>query len=247
MGIVGTAPVSTGGIQTLARLDVYPALDTSPRGLSQEEATARLAADGPNRLPKAKGRPLIYRFLQQFTDLFALLLIAASALTFLAYFAQSPHDIGNFQLAVAILCVVLLNAVIGFFQEYSAERTAEALQAMVPKVARVIRQGERIEIAAEELVVGDVVVLEPGDAISADCRVVEAHDLSVNNVALTGESDPAGRTQDPVSSDVELIEARNAAFMGTSVVNGTAKAVVVATGLNTEFGRIFQLTAGVES
>jgi P-type Ca2+ transporter type 2C len=245
VGDIGTAPVSTGGIQTLARLDVYPALNTSPRGLSQEEATARLAADGPNRLPKAKGRPLIYRFLQQFTDLFALLLIAASALTFLAYFAQSPHDIGNFQLAVAILCVVLLNAVIGFFQEYSAERTAEALQAMVPKVARVIRQGERIEIAAEELVVGDVVVLEPGDAISADCRIVEAHDLSVNNVALTGESDPAGRTQDPVSSDVELIEARNAAFMGTSVVNGTAKAIVFATGLNTEFGRIFQLTAGV--
>jgi Ca2+-transporting ATPase len=236
----------TDPVQALSRLDVYPALATSPRGLSAEEAVQRLETQGPNVLPRAKRRPLAFRFFQQFTDLFAVMLIVAAGLTFLAYLVQSPHDVGNLQLAIAILCVVLLNAVIGFFQEYSAERTAEALQAMVPKVARVIRGGERIEVPAEELVPGDVVALEPGDAISADCRIVQAHDLSVNNVALTGESDPVARTHDPASQEVELIEARNAVFMGTSVVNGTARAVVFATGLGTEFGRIFQLTAAVE-
>jgi Ca2+-transporting ATPase len=121
----GTAPV-----QTLARLDVYGALEGSPRGLTSEEAAARLARVGPNDLPRAHRRPIIFRFFEQFTDLFAVVLIAASAITFLAYLIQVPHDVGNLQLAIAILGVVLLNAVIGFFQEYSAERTAEALQAL---------------------------------------------------------------------------------------------------------------------
>jgi Ca2+-transporting ATPase len=234
-----------GPVQALARLDVYAALDSSPRGLTEADAATRLQRVGPNELPRARGKPIIYRFFAQFTDLFALVLVAASAITFLAYAVQSPHDVGNLQLAIAILCVVLLNAVIGFFQEYSAERTAEALQAMVPRSARVIRDGERIEIPAAGLVPGDVVALEAGDAVSCDCRMVEAYDLSVNNVALTGESEPVGRTTDPGDPSSELIEARNCVFMGTSVVNGTGKAVVFATGLGTEFGRIFTLTSQV--
>jgi P-type Ca2+ transporter type 2C len=232
-------------VQTLPRLEVYDALESSPRGLSRDEVSARLEKFGRNELPKARGRPLIFRFFEQFTDLFAVVLIAASAITFIAYFIQVPHDIGNLELALAILGVVLLNAVIGFFQEYSAERTAEALKAMVPKACRVIREGERVEIGAEELVPGDLVTLEAGDAISCDCRVVEAHDFSVNNVALTGESDPVGRTDDAAGPGTDLLESRNAVFMGTSVVNGTAKAVTFATGQNTEFGRIYQLTAAV--
>jgi Ca2+-transporting ATPase len=229
----------------LSRLDVYAALDSSPRGLTNDEAAARLARCGPNELPRAKHRPIIFRFFAQFTDLFAVVLIVASAITFLAYGIQTPHDPGNLELAIAILCVVLLNAVIGFFQEYSAERTAEALQAMVPRSSRVIRDGERVEVPARQLVPGDVVVLEAGDAISADARVVEAHELSVNNIALTGESDPVGRTDTEAAPGTELVEARNAVFMGTSVVNGTGKAVIFATGLGTEFGRIFQLTSEV--
>jgi Ca2+-transporting ATPase len=234
-----------GPVQALARLDVYTALDSSPRGLTASDAASRLAEFGTNELPRAKGRPIIYRFFAQFTDLFALVLVAASAITFLAYVVQSPHDVGNLQLALAILGVVFLNAVIGFFQEYSAERTAEALQALVPRSARVIRDGERIEVPAAELVPGDLVALEAGDAVSCDCRMVEAYDLSVNNVALTGESEPVGRTTDAGDPDGELIEARNCVFMGTSVVNGTGKAVVFATGLATEFGRIFTLTSQV--
>ena len=236
---------STAPIQTLPRLDVYAALETSPRGLSHDAVAVRLDQFGRNELPKAHGRPLVFRFFEQFTDLFAVVLIAASVITFVAYFIQVPHDIGNLQLALAILGVVLLNATIGFFQEYSAERTAEALQALVPKACRVIRDGERVEVPAEELVPGDLVTLEAGDAISADARVVEAHDFSVNNVALTGESDPVGRNDDPAGAGTDLLESRNVVFMGTSVVNGTAKAVVFATGQSTEFGRIYQLTAAV--
>ena len=232
-------------VQALPRLEVYGELGSSPRGLSGDEVAARLATFGRNELPRARGRPLVFRFLEQFTDLFAVVLIVASAITFVAYLVQVPHDVGNLELAIAILGVVLLNAVIGFFQEYSAERTAEALKAMVPKACRVIRDGDRVEIAAEELVPGDVVALEAGDAISCDCRIVEAHDLSVNNVALTGESDPVGRTDDPAGPGTDLLESRNVVFMGTSVVNGTAKAVAFATGQNTEFGRIYQLTATV--
>ena len=232
-------------VQALPRLEVYGELASSPRGLTGEEVATRLEKFGRNELPKARGRPLVFRFFEQFTDLFALVLIAASAITFVAYFIQVPHDVGNLQLGLAILGVVLLNAVIGFFQEYSAERTAEALKALVPKACRVIRDGERVEIAAEELVPGDVVTLEAGDAISCDCRIAEAHDLSVNNVALTGESDPVGRTDDPAGAGTDLLESRNVVFMGTSVVNGTGKAVAFATGQSTEFGRIYQLTAAV--
>jgi len=243
----GAATVSSAApIHTVPRLDVYGSLGSSPRGLGSEESAARLVEVGPNELPRAKGRPIIFRFFEQFTDLFALVLVAASVITFIAYGIQSPHDVQNLQLAIAILGVVVLNATIGFFQEYSAERTAEALQAMVPKACRVIRDGERVEVPARELVPGDVVVLDAGDAISADCRVVEAHDLSVNNVALTGESDPVGRVADVSVAGTDLIEARNTVFMGTSVVNGTGKAVVFATGLGTEFGRIFTLTSEVE-
>jgi len=238
--------VGDGPVHALARLDVYQALDTSPRGLSSEEAAARLARYGPNELPKKKTRSPIFKFLEQFTDLFAIVLIVASAITFVAYFIQDPRDVGNLELAIAILCVVFLNAVIGFFMEYSAEKTAEALQAMVPRACRVIRDGERVEVAVRDLVPGDLLALEAGDAISCDARVVEAHDLSVNNVALTGESEPVGRTDDPGSPAAELVESRNCVFMGTSVVNGTGKAVAFATGLETEFGRIFQLTANVE-
>ncbi|WP_406375558.1 hypothetical protein OG788_38260 [Streptomyces sp. NBC_00647] len=123
----------------------------------------------------------------QFTDLFAVVLLVASAITFLAYFLEQPRDPATLQLAVAIVGVVLLNAGIGFAQEYAAERTAESLQAMVSHSCRVLRDGERREPPAPELVPGDVVILEAGDAVPADCRLVEAQEAAVNNAALTGE------------------------------------------------------------
>ncbi|MES4903200.1 MULTISPECIES: cation-transporting P-type ATPase [unclassified Streptomyces] len=229
-------------MQTLRTREVFAALDTSPRGLASADAAARRDRCGPNELPPAARRGLWRDLAGQFTDLFAVVLLVASAITFLAYGLQQPREVGTLQLAAAIVCVVLLNAAIGFAQEYSAERTAQSLQAMVPHTCRVLRDGERQELPAHDLVPGDVVVLEAGDAVSADCRLVEAHEVAVNNAALTGESDAVGRTGEPVAAG-PVLQARNCVFMGTDVVAGSAKAVVFATGTATEFGRIFRLAA----
>jgi Ca2+-transporting ATPase len=181
----------------------------------------------------------------QFTNMFAVVLMVASALTFLIYFLTTPLNTANLELAIGILGVVLLNAVIGFIQEHAAERTAQALQAMVPALARVLRDGELTEVPAVELVPGDVAVLDAGDAVSADCRLVEVRELAVEMAVLTGESRPKARVVEAAGPEVEVAEARNCVFMGTSVVNGGGKAVVFATGLQTEFGRIYRLTAEV--
>jgi Ca2+-transporting ATPase len=240
----GTAsPLAASGppVQRLRTDEVFTAFEGSPRGLPTGEASARQGTYGLNELPRPRHTGVWRRFLAQFTDLFALVLIAASAMTFLAYALQDPRDVGNLQLAFAILGVVVLNAVIGFAQEYSAERTAQTLQAMVPHTCRVLRDGERLELPSAALVPGDLVVLEAGDAVSADCRVVEAHGLSVNNAPLTGESSAVGRVGEPTAADTAL-DSRNCVFMGTTVVAGSGKAVVYAIGAATEFGRIFRLT-----
>jgi Ca2+-transporting ATPase len=238
-----TAARQPAAVADLAPGAVFAAVESSPRGLSAAEAMLRLAERGRNELPHPPRRSLVLRFLAQFTDLFAVLLLVAAILTLSAYLLSDPPDVGNLQLAVAILAVVLLNAAIGFGQEYMAERTAEALRAMVPHRARVLRDGERVEVPAAELVVGDVMLLEAGDAVSADGRMVEAHELTVNNMALTGESDPARRTAEPVAAGIAPLEARNLVWMGTLAAAGTGKAVVTATGTGTEFGRIYRLAA----
>jgi calcium-translocating P-type ATPase len=203
-------------------------------------------AQGANELPAVRRQSLPLRFMRQFTDLFAVVLLVASAVTLAAYLLP-PHDPGNLQLSVAILGVVVLNACIGFLQEYSAERTAEALQALVPEVARVVRDGKPLEIPARELVPGDLVVLEAGDAISADCRLVEASDLRVDMSALTGESRPVPRFVGAAGADVRPApDHPDRVFMGTWVTTGRGRALVVATGTATEFGRIYRLTAGTE-
>lgn len=222
--------------------EVLSAVGSSMRGLPSATAADRLRSVGRNELPHARRVSPFRRFFAQFTDLFAVVLLVAAALTALAYVVGHPPDVGHLQLTIAILAVVLLNAVIGFLQEYMAERTADALRAMVPHRVRVIRDGELTEIPAAEVVPGDLTALEAGDAVSADCRVVEAHELTVNNMALTGESAPARRSADPVAGDLPRTEARNLVWMGTTVVSGTGRAVVVATGAATEFGRIFRLT-----
>ncbi|WP_225101687.1 cation-transporting P-type ATPase [Streptomyces sp. CoH27] len=235
-------PGDRPAVPSLSASEVYAALGTCPRGLTPAEADARLARHGPNELPGVGHRHVWRRLLAQFTDLFAVVLLVSSAITFLAYLLGQPRDPAILQLALAILGVVLLNAGIGFAQEYSAERTAESLQAMVPHTCRVLRDGEPRELSARELVPGDVVVLEAGDAVPADCRLVEAQDAAVNNAALTGESEAVTRVAGAVPAGPPL-EARNCAFMGTDLVAGTGKAVVFATGTATEFGRIFRLTA----
>ena len=234
-----------GGISAPSPVEVFDALESSPQGLTAAKAASRLAALGPNELRAAKRPPVIGKVLEQFTNLFALVLLGASVITFASYLIQSPRNTGSLELAVAILAVVLLNAAIGFFQEYSAEKTSEALQALVPHTARVRRDGALADIPAREIVRGDMFVLEAGDDICCDGRLVEAHNLTVDDVALTGESAPVHRTAEAAPVGTATMDAANLVFMGTSVVEGTATAVAFATGADTQFGQIYQMTAQV--
>jgi Ca2+-transporting ATPase len=238
-------PADAGGICVRSSAEVFDVLESSSQGLAAAIAASRLAAAGPNELPAAKRPPIILKVLAQFTNLFAVVLLAASAITFASYFIQSPRDTGNLELAFAILAVVLLNGAIGFFQEHSAEKTSEALRAMVPHTARVRRDGALVDIPARDVVRGDVFVLEAGDDICCDGRLVEAHDLSVDDVALTGESAPVHRTAAAAPVGTATMDAANLVFMGTSVVEGTGTAVAFATGADTQFGQIYLMTAQV--
>ncbi|MFG2325937.1 cation-translocating P-type ATPase [Streptomyces sp. NPDC048568] len=237
-------PASAGptSVHTLALDDAFSALRSSASGLTSDTVRERIATYGANILPPPHRRSWWRQLAAQFTDLFAVVLLVASAVTFLAYALQQPRNTGTLQLAVAIACVVVLNAGIGFAQEYSAERTAQTLQAMVPHRCRVLRDGRPEEVPVQQLVPGDVVMLEAGDTVPADCRLVEAHDFTVSNAAITGESDPVRRTSD-VDTAAEAAQAGNCAFMGTDVVTGVARGLVHATGQDAEFGRIYRLTA----
>ena len=237
----------TTDIWALAEARVYEALGTSPKGLAEDDAFTRLQQQGKNVLPTKVGRPIIFKFLDQFTSLFAIMLEVAAVLVFIAAMLStgaSRQD--NINVTIAIIGVVLLNATIGFFQEYRAEKATEALQKLVPANAKVVRDGEVTIVAAADLVPGDIIVLEEGSSISADARVVRQFELSTNNIALTGESDAVRKTADSIlEEELATINMPNLVFMGTSVASGTGRAVVFATGLKTEFGRIYSLTAGV--
>ncbi len=235
------------GIWSLATEDVFDRLQTSPRGLTEDEAFRRLQQYGRNVLPAKVGRPIIFRFFDQFKTLFAIMLEVAALLCVLAAVLSHGSDRQDqINVAIAIVGVVLLNATIGFFQEYRAEKATEALQKMVPANAKVVRDGEVTIVAVADLVPGDVVQLEEGDSISADARLIRQYEMSTINIALTGESDAVRKTADPiVEEELATINMPNLVFMGTSVASGTGQAIVFATGLNTEFGHIFTLTGGV--
>jgi Ca2+-transporting ATPase len=213
-------------LERVVEVEALDALGSTPAGLSSAEAEARLARHGPNRLPKLRRRSPLLRLLAQFGDFFAVLLEVAGAITLAIALAQ--QDAQNLKVALAIFAVVILNAAIGFTQEFRAERTAEALQRMLPARARVLRDGRPEEIAAEALVPGDIVLLSEGDAISADGRLIQTAELATNDAALTGESEPVRRQVAPVLETVPRIQARNLVFAGTSVASGTGRAVVTA-------------------
>lgn len=232
-------------VPRLAPLDVYEALGTSQQGLTPEEVVRHKERSGWNRLPRGKGRSLWARFFMQFADLFAVILLLAAAITFVTYLL-SGFDPGDLRMVIAILGVVLLNAVIGFTQEYRAEKATEALNKLVPSKARVYRGGNEVEVDTGELVPGDVLLLEEGDNIPADARLVQAFEMSTNNITLTGESEPVRKMATAVlEEELGWIEMPNLVFMGTSVASGSGIAVVYATGEQTQFGKIFKLTAGV--
>jgi sodium/potassium-transporting ATPase subunit alpha len=224
-------------ISNLTTEAVLQTLVTSETGLSGEEAARRLAEFGPNRIEAVKGRPLILRFLDQFTHFLAVLLWVAALLSFVSEYLH-PGE-GMLTLGLAIVTVILINAVFTFIQEYRAEKALEAMKKLLPFRVRVLRDGAELELPADEVVPGDVVLVGEGDKVPADIRLIEAIDLRVNNAPLTGESEPLARSVAP--SDADILHSPNVAFAGTAAVSGSGKGVVFATGMRTEFGRIARL------
>ena len=218
---------------------VASGLGTDPRrGLTTEEAAARLAHHGPNELEPGQ-QPSAWRILlSQVTSPMVVLLAAAGILS---------AALGDVTEAIFIFFVVVLNAWIGFRQEYRAEKAMASLQALATPTVKVLRQGVTQEIAARELVPGDVVLLDAGSRVPADGRLTEAHALRVEEAALTGESVPVDKRVEPVSESTPLAERTSMAYAGTSVTAGRGTLVVTSTGMGSELGRIADLLGGAEA
>ena len=214
------------------------AQQTTAAGLSADEAARRLSAHGPNRLTPPKKRGPLLRFLLQFHNVLIYVLLGAAGVT-----AALGHGVDT----AVILGVVCINALIGFLQEGKAEKSLDAIRNMLSLHAMVMRDGRRSEIAAEELVPGDIVLLASGDKVPADLRLIEMRSLRIEEAALTGESEPVEKSPNAVAEDAPIGDRACLAYSGTLVVFGQGKGVVVATGDATEIGRIGRMLAEVES
>ncbi|MGR9099058.1 MAG: cation-transporting P-type ATPase [Gammaproteobacteria bacterium] len=213
-------------------------LDSSPEGLAGYEAAARRQRYGPNRLPEIEPRSAFLRFLSQFHNLLIYVLLVTAAVTF----ALEEYIDGS-----VIFGVVVINALIGFIQEGKAENALRAIREMLSPQAAVMRDGKLITQPADRLVPGDIVVLQSGDKVPADLRLLKCKNFRVQEAVLTGESLPTDKQSDPVDPQAELGDRRSMAYSGTLVGSGQATGVVVATGIATEIGRISNLVAEVET
>ncbi|MCF6506307.1 HAD family hydrolase [Blastococcus sp. MG754426] len=233
-----TLPAPSGQHHELPVHEVVLLLDTDhERGLESGEAARRLQRQGPNALPPIHRRGPLVRFLLQFHHPLVYVLLVAAVATLL---------LGEVVDAVVILGVVLINAAIGFVQEARAEHALDALMAMVRTRATVVRSGTRLRVPSEDLVPGDLVVLEAGDRVPADLRFLSAHELQVDESALTGESVPAGKAPVTLPADTALADRANMAYSSGLVTRGRGHGVVVATGADTEIGRIHRLVGEAE-
>jgi len=226
-------------ITQLSADDALTSLHSSPLGLSSAEAARRMREYGPNRVEELARESLLLRFATELTRFFSVILWIAAALAFLAEW-NDPGQ-GMTRLGYAIIAVILISTLFSLWQEYRVERTIAALRALLPQGVDVLRDGSVEQLLAEQLVPGDIVLLEAGDHVPADCRLIEAFGVQVNNATVTGESVPQMRNAEPTTED-ELLNANNVLLAGTAVVAGQARAVVFATGMHTEFGKIAQLT-----
>ncbi|MDP1526324.1 MAG: cation-transporting P-type ATPase [Rhodocyclaceae bacterium] len=218
--------------------ETLTAQQVSTTGLPSAEAARRLAEHGPNRLTPPKKRGPLLRFLLQFHNVLIYVLLGAAGVT-----AALGHGVDT----AVILGVVFINALIGFIQEGKAEKSLDAIRNMLSLHAMVMRDGRRIEITAEDLVPGDIVLLASGDKVPADLRLIEMRSLRIEEAALTGESEPVEKSPDAVAAEAPIGDRTCMAYSGTLVVFGQGKGVVVATGDTTEIGRIGRMLADVES
>ncbi len=218
--------------------EVFEDLKTSPNGLTSEEAKLRLKKYGYNKLSEKRQIPFIHKFIKHLRDLFGILLLVAAILS---YISGSP------ELALIILAVVFVNIFVSMFQESRAEKAMETLKSWMPEFAKVMRDGELKKISVSEIVPGDVVALDEGDRVPADARLFETFDLWTNNVPLTGESEPQPRVAEAVKTvEKAYMYSPNLVFMSTTVAKGQGKAVVYSTGMNTQFGKIANLTQTIQ-
>ena len=212
-------------------------------GITSQEAESRLEANGKNKLAEGKKEPIILRFLKQFIEPMTLILIVAAIISGVLTAVNNassatkefPSDV------IIIMAVVVINAILGVAQESKAEKAIDALQKIAAATSKVVRDGKIVVVKSEDLVVGDVIVLEAGDAVPADARIIECASMKIEEAALTGESVPVLKTSDVIdapSGEVSLGDRKNMAFMGSTVVYGRGKAIVVATGMDTEMGKI---------
>ncbi len=218
---------------------VLKQLNAEPEGLSSDEAAKRLQQNGRNVLKAAPGKSLIRRFLEQLADPMIIILLAAAAISGVLAVMEGE----SFADVIIILAVVLINAILGVYQESKAEKAIEALQKMSASTSKVLRDGKLISIPSEELVCGDVIMLEAGDAVPADGRIIQQASLKVEESALTGESVPVTKFIDIINlkdgeKDVPLGDRKNMVYMGSTVVYGRAAVVITATGMDTEMGKI---------
>lgn len=213
---------------------------SAAQGLTAAEAQSRLASVGPNKLDEEEKTPMWKRFFEQMGDPMVIMLLVAAAISVITGFIQGEPEWAD---AAIILSVVILNSVLGVIQEAKSEQALEALQEMSAAQSKVIRDGKMVHMASSELVPGDVVLLEAGDSVPADCRVIESASMKIEEAALTGESVPVEKHADVISlaegtDDVPLGDRKNMCYMGSTVVYGRGRAVVVGTGMNTEMGKI---------
>ncbi|MFH0847226.1 MAG: HAD-IC family P-type ATPase, partial [Chloroflexota bacterium] len=217
---------------------VLASLDAVTGGLSRDEARERLAKYGPNELTEKHKVKAWAIFLEQFKNILVIILLVAVGLS---------AALGEVADSITILAIVFFAAGLGFIQEYRAEKAMAALKRMAAPKATVIRDGEEMEVEATSLVPGDILVLHTGDQIPADARLTEAMNLKVTEASLTGESNPIDKTTEPLTEEIPIGDRRNMVYMGTAVVYGRGRAVVTATGMNTEFGKIATLLQTVKA
>ena len=231
---------------------VFEHVSSQKEGLTTEEAAKRLAKNGKNKLVEGKKESLIVRFFKQLAEPMTIILLVAAAISAGVEIYEGIHN-NHFEFptdVIIILAVVLINAILGVLQESKAEKAIEALQEMSKAQSKVLRDGKQISIASEDLVIGDVIILEAGDAVPADARIIECASMKIEEAALTGESVPVDKKVDVLtvgeSGDVALGDRKNMVFMGSTVVYGRGKAVITGTGMDTEMGKIADALAQAE-
>ncbi len=231
--------------------NVFGHVKSSEAGLSSAEAEKRLAENGKNKLKEGKKKTMFQRVMEQLSDPMIIILIIAAVISAVTEWFEGGHFEFVFPTdTVIILVVVVINTVLGVVQESKAEAAIEALQEMSAATSKVLRDGKIVSVRSEDLVVGDIVLLEAGDAVPADCRIFECASMKIEEAALTGESVPVGKIIEVLNGgdngEVSLGDRKNMAYMGSTVVYGRGKAVVVGTGMDTEMGKIADAIAQAE-